>query len=133
MTKPQQDTAHLKPHTGPVSYEASSTERLDRALAPTRTRHPRRERLDRIPSRTTKHLDRTPTRTKARPPTGKAPARMTPGQSARPTHFTYPRTKVRAFNAITCSHLPAWPQPGSTWEQRRCQPSLFYCPSHDGR
>jgi hypothetical protein len=39
---------------------------------------------------------------------------MTPGRNTRPTQFTYPETKVRAFNAITCYHLPTWPQPGST-------------------
>jgi hypothetical protein len=46
-------------------------------------------------------------------------------------HLT--QTKFRAFNAITYSHSPAWPQLGSTWEQRRCQPSLFYYPSRDGK
>jgi hypothetical protein len=70
-TKPQQNAAHLKPHTSSVSYETSSTERLDRAPAPTRTRHPRRERLDRAPSRMTGHLDHTSSRTRLVRPTEK--------------------------------------------------------------
>jgi hypothetical protein len=51
-----------------------------------------------------------------------------PGSGARPPHFTCPRTEVRAFNTIAYYHLPVRSRPGSTWEQCRCQPSLFLPP-----
>jgi hypothetical protein len=105
-----------RPRSGSDSYEAPSTGMP----------RPRPVPHDKAPRQ---HSDSH----KARPPARKAPARVTLGQSARSPHFTYPKTKVRAFNAITCFHQPAWPQPGSMWEQCRCQSSLFYRPSRDGR
>jgi hypothetical protein len=105
-----------RPRFGSDSYEAPSTG----------TPRPRPAPHNRAPRpRSDSHEARSPTR--------KTLTRVTPGRSARPPHFTYPETKVRAFNAITCYHLPTWPQPGSTWEQRQCQSSLFCRPSRDGR
>jgi hypothetical protein len=104
-----------RPRSNSDSYEAP----------PTGTPRPRPVPYDEAPR---PHSDSH----EARSPTGKTPTRMTPGRNTRPTQFTYPETKVRAFNAITCYHLSTWPQPGSTWEQCRCQSSLFYRPSRDG-
>jgi hypothetical protein len=68
----------------------------------------------------------------AHPPTRKNSDSREPGSRRSIPSLIYPGTKVRAFNAITYSHLPAWSQPGSTWEQCRCQSLLFNRPSLDG-
>jgi hypothetical protein len=62
------------------------------------------ERLDRVPTRTRPVRQSIST-------IGRTLTRMTPGQNTGPTLFTYFETKVRAFNATTCYHLPTWLQP----------------------
>jgi hypothetical protein len=82
---------------------------------------------------TARYLDGAPTRTRLVRPLGKTSTRVSPGRAPRLLLFTYPKTKAIAFNAVTYYHLPAWLQPGSTWEQCPCQITLFYRPSRDGR
>jgi hypothetical protein len=87
--------------------------RLDRVLA--RTKHlggTPRPRSDSYEAPSMGRLDRVLTRTRlARQgisTTGKSLTRTTPGQTARPTLFTNPETKVRAFNATAYYFLPSW-------------------------
>jgi hypothetical protein len=50
---------------------------------------------------------------------------MTRDRATRPTLSTNSETKVRAFNVTTNHFLPSWLQQQPSWEQYRCQISLF--------
>jgi hypothetical protein len=100
-TKPQQNAAHRKPHARSISYEAGSTERLDHAPAPTRTRHPRRERLDRAlyggaPRPNSDSHE-------ARSPNGKTPTHVTPGQALDPLTSPTPGQKSEHLMRLPAS------------------------------